>query len=663
MAGAKDSWRRSLRDLYNSFERSDRQLELLRSIDRSIVDQLYAGLTREASAAALEKVFSDSLEQLTSIHQLNEPGRCYVYVGDELLPLAASGASEPQLPVLKTPKIVQSLIDRPGGEEALVIARGEGNDDLFDQLDDARTVLVQPVYEGENLFAVLVFPDDIERHGSRLVEPEVETSVDTVARQLAIAYSHYRRAEEEKQSSELWRLFIDSNLAPTACFQKLAQIARTAYLGFGPLKLSQDPEVQILTVEYASENKDPLFLTIRGTTGEEPVNTKIKIDLSISGFLVRKDSEELPLFCDDPTKSEYGDIYRSYLGKEVGSPIRTELAVRLVAPDGNMVGVLNFESGIENAFNLRHRVAILDFADRVARMVQVFEDRIEHNRIMQLSVSSVTSNYLDSLAGIFRHGIASPLLAIRGEIDAVDWIVAERLRPAENGNGELSADIENLGEALTNLDAAYGQLREYATDFGEEISGFGASGCFDLHELIEETVSLARRSYLAKAETKIAIRVGGVTFAPAFCTRLFKQHFFSVLTNAIYSLREKATTERGERHINVTIERHEGKDASQEVELNTGWLIRVRDDGVGVDEETLQDLREFRPGTHRRKELPGTGLGLAAMQRYMGSVGGWIELDGKEGEFFEVRLLLDEYREEVHGPMSAISKGGVEDGT
>lgn len=657
------SWRRNIRELYESFVRTDEELKLLRDIDRSVVDQLNEETSDDEVTRSVERIFADSLLRLTKMHGLSQLGRCYVYVGEELLPLEVGGDGSQS--ALRTPEVVVGLV-RMIAREPKILARKEDNEDLFGQLGDAQTVLLQPIYQAENLFAILLFADGEEVSVSRLKDPEVEESVATVGRQLSIAYSHSLRVEQERMSAELWNLFISSNLAPTRCFEQLATIARGAYPTFGPLKLEKDPEVQILVVEYMTDNK-PLYLTIRGTTGEEQVNTKIKIEDSISGLLIEDEPYEREFFCDDPSKDEYRGVYKSYLGKEAGTPIKTEFAVRLTPPDGKLVGVLNLESGIENAFNLRHQTAILEFANRIARMVEMFEERIEHNRAMQLSVSSVTSKYLDSLAGIFLHGVTSPLLGIKGDVEAARKIIDERIRPllgsGENGGAETSKstiedELTGLSGAIDGLAKEYDQVYEFTRVFGDEISGFGDAGRFDLCELIDETVSLAQRSYLAKADTNIAIRVSGERPAYAFCTRLFKQHFFSVLTNAIYSLQEKARLERGDPYIDVIVEPYSEADESQEKDLNRSWLVRVRDNGVGVDQETLARLQNFKPGNHFRAGAPGLGLGLVAMQRYMGSIGGWVKLDGEPDEFFEVRLLFDEYSEAIHGPLSITNKGG-----
>lgn len=640
-------------------------MQLLREIDRSIIQ-------RSTDSRTVEETFLEGVERLSEIHALSEPGRCYIYDGDQLLPLAREGGSREALQVLDCSAAIDRLAEAKGPHQPNILATADREDQLLAQLPNATTVALQPIYNSDDeLFAVLLFTDELPAEASVLAGSEFQSSVATVGRQLSIAYEHFRRGDRERRTNALWKLFLEADLAPTLCFRDLAVMAQEACPSFGPLRLEVPPEVQILVLERTADDA-PHFLTIRGTTGTEPTITKIDIDHSISGLLVHHSPEELPYFCDDPRKEEYRGVYKDYLGAKKGEAIKTEFAVRLLTQDEHprFVGVLNLESEIENAFNMHHRAAILELASFIAPMAEVFEDRLNHNRSMQLSVSSVTGGYLDSLARIFRHGIASPLVAFQGEVRAANRIIDERLRPelqAEAGSNSdiattragVEAEVSRLEEVVAALKAVHSQVDEFTADFVSDISGFGEMGSFNLRDLVEETVTLARRSHLSPTQSSLSIAVEGEQDAMAFCSRLFKQHLFSVLTNSIYSLQEKHKEAPGSGSIQVVIRRHTDPGESQEVDLNRRWIVAIWDDGIGVDAETLAKLRDFQPGprNHFRKGSPGQGLGLVAMQRYMGSIGGWIELDSEVGEFFEVGLIFDEYREDIHGPLSTHVQG------
>jgi signal transduction histidine kinase len=664
----RQSWKSVVKNLYRDFQRFDTERELLRAIDRLIVDvsrdpgQTDDDLNKDVASKDIAGAFTQAAEILSEIYELPHAGTWYVYTGDELLALEASPAAAWAPGRLPASSAVDRLATSPAsnsvGDGPVVLDPSDG---LFAALPGMETILVQPIYPnvGE-LLAVLVFADHAPLVGSQLDEPELRGSVKGVAQQLCIAYSHWSRAEQEALTRELWDLFLSKQLGPTRCFEELVRVIPRFLPSFGPLKCEPPPEVQILVLDHLATLP---YLTIRASTGstESPLE-KIDVSDSISGLLVEQSSEELPLFCDDPTKPSWKHRYKAYLG-HAKAPIRTELAVRLnvEAEDQTkrLIGVLNIESGTKNAFNLHHRIAVLALAERLAPMVDVFEERIRHNTVMHQSVLSSTSNYLDSLASIFRHGVDTPLAALRLDLDLMKSLEAklrEYLPEAVDDNAspdDVESHLQPMDKAIGRLNDEQTQLREYVDNFVREISDFGVIGNLDLVGLVHETVTLARASFLAKNELDISIEVKAPTDAHAFSARLFKQHLFSLMTNAIYAVEARLKSRPSPAgKILITIEHDRTVRKKQEIDLNKRWLVHVRDNGIGLSREDLGKLRQFKEGQRFQKDRPGHGFGLLAVQRFMGSIGGWIELDSIEGEWFQATLRMDEYREDIHGPLS-----------
>jgi PAS domain S-box-containing protein len=107
----------------------------------------------------------------------------------------------------------------------------------------------------------------------------------------------------------------------------------------------------------------------------------------------------------------------------------------------------------------------------------------------------------------------------------------------------------------------------------------------------------------------------------------FLQLFQNLISNAITYHGDAAP------QVRVTAER-----------TDTGWLIAVRDNGLGIESE--HHLRIF--GVFKRlhgKEIPGTGIGLAICQRIVENLGGriWVESEGKgKGSAFFFTLPVAE---------------------
>jgi signal transduction histidine kinase len=69
------------------------------------------------------------------------------------------------------------------------------------------------------------------------------------------------------------------------------------------------------------------------------------------------------------------------------------------------------------------------------------------------------------------------------------------------------------------------------------------------------------------------------------------------------------------------------------------WLLlRVSDDGIGLDERELNDVRQFIPGNSSK--AGGTGFGLPIAQRYVSFHGGTIEIESIDGKGTVVSVRL-----------------------
>jgi signal transduction histidine kinase len=72
------------------------------------------------------------------------------------------------------------------------------------------------------------------------------------------------------------------------------------------------------------------------------------------------------------------------------------------------------------------------------------------------------------------------------------------------------------------------------------------------------------------------------------------------------------------------------------------WVeLRVEDDGMGLSEQELSDVRQFIPG--KTSKPGGTGFGLPIAQRYVSFHGGTVEIESVDGKgtIVAVRLPLE----------------------
>ena len=111
---------------------------------------------------------------------------------------------------------------------------------------------------------------------------------------------------------------------------------------------------------------------------------------------------------------------------------------------------------------------------------------------------------------------------------------------------------------------------------------------------------------------------------------LLTQLFQNLLSNALKYLRENTRPE-----ISVRAE-----------ELEHSVRILVRDNGIGIESQYLDQIFGLFKRLHRRSEYPGTGLGLAIVKRIVERHEGKILVESTygEGTTFIVELWKADFR-------------------
>ncbi|HUF30250.1 MAG TPA: ATP-binding protein, partial [Gemmatimonadaceae bacterium] len=157
----------------------------------------------------------------------------------------------------------------------------------------------------------------------------------------------------------------------------------------------------------------------------------------------------------------------------------------------------------------------------------------------------------------------------------------------------------------------------------------------DLHDVLLEASPQLNRTLTAHITLRITSRPGECI------VKADRRQLELVLINLAANARD-AMPRGGTLAIDTSAVTLAGRrlliDSGQEVSAGTYSLLRVRDTGHGMNEETR--ARMFEPFFSTRTSNPGSGLGLAVVYGVTTQSGGFIEVDSKLGSGTEFRIYL-----------------------
>jgi signal transduction histidine kinase len=213
---------------------------------------------------------------------------------------------------------------------------------------------------------------------------------------------------------------------------------------------------------------------------------------------------------------------------------------------------------------------------------------------------------------------------------------------------EVVDALKRTRPRLDRLNASYKQLWGYNGAFLRDISSYSVNGPVNLRAIVDASVKLVSDGLLTSMGPQIGIEYTHVqadSTTRVYCSPLLKQHLYSIFDNAVLALDDRLKEDPRVGTIQISITK-DSLPPGQEVALNTSWAVSIKDNGNGVTPEDLVRLRKFEPGTSLWK-TKSTGSGLVALQRFMNSIGGRVELKSTYGESFEVILHIYEDRPNI----------------
>jgi PAS domain S-box-containing protein len=257
-----------------------------------------------------------------------------------------------------------------------------------------------------------------------------------------------------------------------------------------------------------------------------------------------------------------------------------------------------YEAGLARAAELEKRVAERDRAEEEREVLQV---QLAHAQKMEA---------VGRLAGGVAHDFNNMLAVILGRAE-----LALRRTPPE---GPLRRDLEEILQAAERSSVLTRQLLAFARR--QTVS----PQVLNLNGAVEGLLQMLRR--LIGEDVELAWQPGD----GAGQVRLDPSQLDQLLANLVVNARDAiAGTGRITLETRRVVLREPRRARGESVAPGRYALLRVVDDGCGMDEETLSHL--FEPFFTTKEPGRGTGLGLATVYGIVRQNGGFVEVHSQPG--------------------------------
>lgn len=287
---------------------------------------------------------------------------------------------------------------------------------------------------------------------------------------------------------------------------------------------------------------------------------------------------------------------------------------RLVRPDGEIRWVESFGR------------LLRDEQHRPRRVVGVAIDITERKQMEQALRAS--NEELIHFSYAASHDLQEPLRAIIAYSQLLEKRVNSQL-------GEDAADcLRFIRDGAGRLDTLLRDIRVYS-EVSQDAADNLASDFIDCNSILQDVCA---NLHAAISESAAVITHDPLPVVPGRRIH-FVELFQNLLSNAIKYRAAEAPT------IHVSAESAAGE-----------CVFSVRDNGIGIALEDAQEI--FGPFKRLRRDVPGTGMGLAICKRIVERAGGciWVESEPSRGStfYFSVRATHDVERADLTSPRNPI---------
>ena len=239
-----------------------------------------------------------------------------------------------------------------------------------------------------------------------------------------------------------------------------------------------------------------------------------------------------------------------------------------------------------------------------------------HARALERSNDS-----LEEFAYVVSHDLQEPLRAMT----IFSQLLEQRYR--NDLSSQAKGYLDNIVQGGVRMQAMVDGILDFSrlTHAGRELKPV------NLQQILEE-ISVALRPLLADSEASLTYTdLPTVLADSAQITQVFQ----NLISNAIKFRSSEPPV------IEVAAKRIEASGTSRsKIDANSGWLISVKDNGIGIHKDQQSRIFTLFQRLHTRQEREGYGIGLSIckkiVERHQGRI--WIESDVGQGSTFYFTL-------------------------
>jgi len=276
----------------------------------------------------------------------------------------------------------------------------------------------------------------------------------------------------------------------------------------------------------------------------------------------------------------------------------------------------------ENYFYVEQR--IVELLPRKSFIVNLFTDVSEKVLFRRRAEQTQKKELLGDLIGGISHDMNNILSGMSGYLELLE------LTSVEGKRDEYLVRIKKI------LEKAHKMVFQ-TLSFSRE--GEDKPEVQSIVKILEEVMIIVDPSLPKNVQLEWESK--GEYFVKAISNQLM-QVFLNLLTNARDALRNK---EDGKIQVEVNSQMIGSGDAKKwNVERKRYVVIKVKDNGEGIEKKHLNKIFEPFFSTKEKDETKGSGIGLYITKRIINSHGGFIKVSSRKGEGTTFSVYLPQYK-------------------